>query len=69
MSLETKKVLGKPVGSDEKNLKNTFPQVVGYENSLQIVEKLSKEAKQLLAAYKNNDFFIQLVDFLLNRNY
>jgi geranylgeranyl diphosphate synthase type II len=63
------KVLGKPVGSDEKNLKNTFPQVVGYENSLQIAEKLSKEAKQLLAAYKNNDFFIQLVDFLLNRNY
>lgn len=62
-------VLGKPVGSDMKNMKNTFVHLYGYDNSIKLVEKLSSEAKELMANYKNNDFFIQLTDFIAKRGY
>jgi geranylgeranyl diphosphate synthase type II len=62
-------ILGKPVGSDVKNMKNTFVHLYGYDNSIKLVEKLSFEAKELLSNYKNNDFFIQLTDFISKRNY
>ena len=62
-------LLGKPVGSDLKNNKNTFPKVYGYENSLQLMERLSREAKQLICAIDNCDFFIKLTDFILMRQY
>lgn len=63
------KLLGKPVGSDQKNSKTTFPSLYGYKNSIKYVENLSQEAKQLIAKYPKNDFFIELVDFIVNRQY
>lgn len=63
------KLLGKPVGSDIRNQKNTFPSIYGYEKSLELLEKLSIEAKELMTGFNDNGFFIQLVDFLKKRQY
>ncbi|HHY70464.1 MAG TPA: polyprenyl synthetase family protein [Thermoanaerobacterales bacterium] len=65
----TETILGKPVGSDTKNKKNTFVHLFGYDNSVKLVEKLSLEAKELISKYKSNDFFIKLTDFIVKRNY
>lgn len=62
-------ILGKPVGSDMKNMKNTFVRLYGYDNSIKLVSKLSQEAKESISSYKNNGFFIQLTDFIANRSY
>jgi geranylgeranyl diphosphate synthase type II len=63
------KLIGKRVGSDAKNNKNTFPSLFGYDESLQMVEKLCKEAKDLISSFDNNWFFIQLIEFLKERRY
>lgn len=63
------KTLGKPVGSDIKNMKNTFVHLYGYDSCLKLINKLSSEAKELISNYKNNHFFIKLVDFIANRSY
>lgn len=63
------KLLGKPVGSDEKNKKNTFPFVYGYDESIKLVKTLSSEAKELISEYQNSDFFVKLTDFLVDRNF
>lgn len=63
------KLIGKQVGSDAKNNKNTFPSLFGYDESLQMVEKLCQEAKDLISSFDNNWFFIQLVEFLKERRY
>jgi len=63
------KLIGKQTGSDIKNHKNTFPSVFGYEESLEMVEKYSREAKELVLRFDGNEFFIELVDFLKARRY
>lgn len=63
------KSLGKPIGSDAKNMKSTFFKVYGYAGCLDLIDKLSSEAKELISNYKNNNFFIQLTDFIVNRSY
>jgi len=63
------KTLGKPVGSDIKNMKNTFVSIYGYDNCLEIISKISTEAKELISNFKNGEFFIQLTDFIVNRSY
>jgi geranylgeranyl diphosphate synthase type II len=62
-------ILGKPVGSDIKNLKNTFVHLYGYDNSIKLVDDLSLEAKELMSNYKDNEFFIKLTDFIAKRNF
>lgn len=62
-------LMGKPVGSDQKNVKTTFPSLYGYQNSIKYVKKLSQETKQLISNYQENSFFIDLVDFIVNRQY
>jgi geranylgeranyl diphosphate synthase type II len=61
--------LGKPVGSDIKNLKNTFVSMYGNIGCVKIINELSLEAKKLISHFKNSDFFIQLTDFIVNRSY
>jgi geranylgeranyl diphosphate synthase type II len=63
------KLLGKPVGSDLRNKKSTFPHIYGLDKSVELVKKLSAEAKDLISAYENSDFFVQLVDFFVSRQY
>ena len=61
-------VLGKMTGSDEKNNKVTYVTLNGMEKSKEDVEKLSKEAIQLLHSFENkNDFLNQLIEALITR--
>jgi len=63
------KLIGKPIGSDIKNKKNSFMSIYGLEKSRKVIKKLSGEAKELVMPYENGSgFFTQLVDYLANRN-
>lgn len=61
-------VLGKPVGSDEKNHKLTYVTMHGIEKSREQVEELSREAIEILASFpRRNVFLEQLVEQLISR--
>ena len=64
----TTEVLGKPVGSDEKNHKLTYVTLHGLEESRQQVQELSKEAVEILHSFgRKNEFLEQLIAQLVNR--
>ena len=64
----TLEVLGKPIGSDEKNNKLTYVKAHGLEEAKKDVEKLSNEAIAILQGMKNrNEFLEQLVKQLITR--
>lgn len=66
--ISTTEVLGKPVGSDEKNHKLTYVTLHGLEESKAQVRELSEEAIQILNSFpQKNEFLIQLVEQLVNR--
>lgn len=61
-------ILGKPVGSDEKNHKLTYVTLHGLEASREEVRKLSEEALAILSSFENrNEFLEKLVDVLITR--
>ncbi|MCR4594402.1 MAG: polyprenyl synthetase family protein [Clostridiales bacterium] len=59
-------VIGKPVGSDEKNDKPTFVRLYGLEESKKLVSSLSEKAKELVT---DSEKLCALTDALSNRNY
>ena len=62
-------VLGKPVGSDDKNNKATYVTFEGLEKASEDVERLSKEACGLLSSLKREDEFLQeLFIYLIDRD-
>ncbi len=64
----TTEVLGKPVGSDEKNSKLTYVALHGLEESKEEVKNLSKEALLFLSSFENrNEFLEELVNSLITR--
>lgn len=64
----TTEVLGKPVGSDEKNHKLTYVRLHGIEESKQQVKELSEEAVEILKSFETkNEFLVELVEQLVNR--
>ena len=64
----TLEVLGKPIGSDEKNHKQTYVHIHGMEQSRADVERLSQEALEQLQRMKvRNAFLEQLVRWLITR--
>ena len=52
-------VLGKQVGSDEKNHKLTYVGMHGLEESRRQVEKLSAEAVEILASFPRRNLFLE----------
>ena len=61
-------VLGKPVGSDEKNHKLTYVTMHGLEESRRQVEELSREAISILQSFsRRNEFLETLVEQLISR--
>ena len=61
-------VLGKPVGSDEKNHKLTYVAMHGLEESGRQVEELSREAISILQSFgRRNEFLETLVEQLISR--
>ncbi|MCM1040017.1 MAG: polyprenyl synthetase family protein [Ruminococcus sp.] len=64
----SQEVLGKPVGSDEKNNKITYVTICGLEKSAQTVASLSKEAIRILTSFpERNPFLEKLVEQLIYR--
>lgn len=61
-------VLGKPVGSDEKNHKTTYVALFGMERAKQQVEQLSQEAVCILEGLDSGDPFLrELFLYLIHR--
>ena len=61
-------VLGKPVGSDEKNNKLTYVSMHGLEESRKQVEELSREAIVILQSFPRRNLFLEeLVEQLIYR--
>jgi len=61
-------VIGKPVGSDEKNQKTTYVTLRGLEAASEDVERLSKRAIDVLRQLPvQNDFLIELLKYLIRR--
>jgi geranylgeranyl diphosphate synthase type II len=64
----TQEVLGKPIGSDEKNQKSTYVRLYGMDASREKVKELSKEADEILKDLGfENCFLNQLFDYLIYR--
>lgn len=64
----TLEILGKPIGSDEKNHKVTYVTFEGLEASKKDVERLTKEAMELLDTLPvTNDFLKELLNYLVHR--
>lgn len=61
-------VLGKPVGSDEKNNKATYVTFEGLDKAVSDVERISKEAEKLLDDLGYDDAFLkELFEYLIHR--
>lgn len=63
------KVLGKPIGSDAAQHKNTFVTLLGLAEAEKALTTLTDEAKSALDGFKNTAFLCVFADYLLNRNY
>ena len=60
--------LGKPIGSDEKNNKSTYVTFEGLDKAVSDVERISKEAEQLLEGFGRDDAFLKnLFEYLIHR--
>ena len=63
----SEKELGKPVHSDEKNNKNTYVSLYGLDAAKKAVSDMSVRAEIILKNIGDNEFLIQLVNYLINR--
>lgn len=65
----TQEVLGKPIGSDERNAKTTYVTLKGMEASAEEVKRLSREAIDMLQQMPGDTLFLEeLVRMLTMRN-
>ena len=63
-------LLGKPIGSDADEGKNTFVTMFGLEEAQSYLDKITNEAKRALEPLGERGwFFSELADFLLCREY
>jgi geranylgeranyl pyrophosphate synthase len=66
---QSAEVLGKPIGSDLKHQKVTYPGAVGLENSRAKASSLIVEAKQALGQYQGDpNLLLALADFVIERD-
>ena len=65
----TMEELGKPIGSDEKNNKQTYVTLNGLETSKKHVKELSEEAIGIIDSFGGDNVFLkELVHSLINRS-
>ena len=65
----TMEVLGKPIGSDEKNHKVTYVTYEGIEKAKDDVKALSTEAIKLVESLSGkNEFLTELLSYLIARD-
>lgn len=61
-------VIGKPVGSDEKNNKATYPSMVGLDESKRLADEQCRLAKESLSELPGDcDVLSYIADYILNR--
>ncbi len=61
-------VLGKPIGSDEKNNKKTYVTFHGIDKARAEAKRLTDNAIKALDIFNNTDFLRDLSNYLCNRN-
>ena len=67
--ISTDEALGKPIGSDAKENKNTYMALYGQERCMQMIRKLTESAKSSLgAAFTDTDFLCGLADSMVTRD-
>lgn len=68
--LSTEQELGKPIGSDAQEQKNTYMALLGKEKCEQMIQTLTEHAKQMLrGAFRDTDFLCTLADSMAARRY
>lgn len=66
--ISTNEILGKPIGSDAQENKNTYMVLYGAEKCMSMIEKLTKYAKdELNDAFSDTEFLCQLADSMITR--
>lgn len=66
--ISTSEQLGKPIGSDADEHKNTYMALLGEEKCMEMVEKLTETAKsELKKAFNDTDFLCSLADSMVTR--
>lgn len=66
--ISTEEVLGKPIGSDEKNRKQTYVTMEGIHKAKKDVASLSQRAIKRLQSFPARNLFLeQLTEYLINR--
>lgn len=61
------KAIGKPVGSDKQNEKNTSAVLCGIEEAQRIAQRLTDEAMECLSAFEDRSFINEISEYLLKR--
>ena len=61
--------LGKPLGSDLENGKQTYVTLLGIDGSRELVRKLSERAKAAASGFKYGQSLCELADYLAARGY
>ena len=61
------KELGKPIGSDALNEKNTVASLLGLQKAQCYAEKLTNDAMEQLSAFENNGFLKEIGTYLMKR--
>lgn len=62
------KELGKPTHSDEKNLKITYVNIVGIDESIRRIVSLSENAKKCLSEVRGDmSSVVEIIDMMVNR--
>ena len=66
--ISTSEELGKPVGSDAQEQKNTYMALLGEDKCMQMIEKLTDQAKNAIAsAFEDTKFLCELADSMVTR--
>ncbi len=65
----TAEELGKPVGSDHENEKNTYVSLLGIEQAKALAASYTQQAKDALTGFADSTDLRQLADALLTRTY
>lgn len=60
-------VFGKPIGSDQKSGKSTFPAVFGMEPCKHMVRQLTDEARDMAYIFPDSEFLVELAEMLATR--
>ncbi|MCX7772450.1 MAG: polyprenyl synthetase family protein [Clostridia bacterium] len=61
-------VIGKPVGSDEKNNKSTFVTVLGLKKAKELLKTSIEQAVEALKPLKHTDFLIKTAAYIAERD-